>query len=83
MPEQRYAVIHFNDGATMKINFPAQSDAPNMVSKIQKLLDSPCLVIEAEGSLVTIPMSSIKYIQSYPAPDVLPELAIKGAVIID
>jgi len=83
MSEQRYAVIHFNDGSTMKINFPKQADAPNIASNIQKLLDSPCLVIEAEGSLVTIPMSSIKYIQSYPAPDALPKLAIKGAVIID
>jgi len=30
-----------------------------------------------------IPMTSIKYIQSYPSPNILPDSVIKGAVMID
>lgn len=83
MPEKRYAIIHFIDGSNMKLEFPKQGEDSNIAAKMQKLLDNTCLMIEANGSLMTIPMSSIKYIQSHPSPSVLPEFVIKGAAIID
>jgi len=83
MSDNRYAVIHFIDGSSKKIEFPAQSDDINVSDKIQKLINNSCLMIEVEGSLMIIPMTSIKYIQSYPKPGILPDSVIKGAVLID
>ena len=83
MSDKRYAVVHFTDGTKLKLEFPKQSDASSVVNKMKNLLDSSALMLEADGSLITIPMSSIKYIQSYPCPEVLPDFAIKGASIVD
>ena len=83
MSEQRFAVIHFVDGSQLKLEFPKQSEDSNIAARMQKLLDNPCLMIEADGSLLTIPMTSIKYIQSHPRPNVLPDFVIKGASIVD
>jgi hypothetical protein len=83
MSEKRYAIIHFIDGTNLKLEFPKQAEDTNIAAKMQKLLDNPCLMIEADGSLLTIPMNSIKYIQSHPRPDVLPDFVIKGASIIE
>jgi hypothetical protein len=83
MSEKRFAIIHFIDGSKLKVEFPKQGEDSNIAAKMQKLLDNPCLVVEADGSLLTIPMSSIKYIQSHPAPAILPDFAIKGASIVD
>jgi hypothetical protein len=84
MSEKRFAIIHFTDGSKMKLEFPKQEgDEANLANRILKLLDSPCIMIEADGSMITIPMSSIKYIQSHPCPRVLPDLAIKGASLVD
>jgi len=83
MSEKRYAIIHFIDGSKLKLEFPKQGEDTNIAAKMQKLLDNSCLMIDADGSLLTIPMSSIKYIQSHPKPDVLPDFVIKGATIVD
>lgn len=82
MSEKSYAVIHFTDGAKLTVDFPAQGEDVNITQKMQKILDNTCLIIEADGSLITIPMSSIKYIQSHPAPDTLPDFVIRGATIV-
>jgi hypothetical protein len=39
-------------------------------------------MIEADGALLTIPFSNIKYLQVYPAPGALPEYVIKDASIV-
>jgi len=83
MPEQRYAILHFTDGTQLKFEFPKQTEDSNIANKIQKLLDNSCLMIEADGSLLTIPISSIKYIQSHPSPGVIPDYAIKNAKLVD
>ena len=83
MSDQRYAVIHFTDGSKLKLDFPVQTDDANIAQRMKKVLDNPCLMVEADGSLITIPMSSIKYIQSHPAPNVLPDFVISGATIVD
>ncbi len=83
MSDKRYAVIHFNDGTKITIDFPKIGEDFNMGEKLLKLVNNQCLLIEVEGSLMTIPMTSIKYVTSYPAPNVLPDITIKGAVIVD
>ena len=45
MSDNRYAVIHFTDGSSKKIEFPAQSDDINVSDKIQKLIKNACLLI--------------------------------------
>ena len=62
MSEKRYAVIHFTDGTKLTLDFPKQGEDINVAKKMQKLMDSPVLMIEADGTLLTIPMNSIKYI---------------------
>jgi len=83
MAEKRFAIIHFVDGSKMKLEFPKQGEDSNIAAKMQKLLDNPCLMIEADGSLLMIPMSSIKYIQSHPKPGVLPDFVIKDASLVE
>jgi hypothetical protein len=39
------------------------------------------LVVEADGSLIVVPHTSIKYVQVYPSPAKLPENVIKGATL--
>ena len=73
-------IIHFNDGSQKRLDFPAlvtDSDA-NVVTRIEGALEARHLVFEAEGALVVIPVQSIKYLQSFPAPKKLPVYAITG-----
>ena len=83
MSDKRYAIIHFIDGTQLTLDFPKQADDSNIMEKLQKLLDSPCLMIEADGALITIPLTSIKYIQSHPRPNVLPDFVIQGATLVN
>jgi len=83
MSEKRYAVINFNDGTKLTVDFPKQGEDENVVQLMQKLMDSTVLMIESDGTLLTIPMSSIKYIQSHPCPKILPDTVIKEASIVD
>lgn len=83
MPEKNYAVIHFTDGTQLKLDFPKQGEDTNIATKMQQLIDNPSLIIEADGSLMLIPMTSIKYIHSHPSPHVLPDFVIKGASLVD
>ena len=73
-------VIHFNDGSVKRVTFPPmQTDATaNLLSRLEQALEARHLVFESEGALVVIPVDSIKYVQSYPAPRSLPAYAIKG-----
>jgi hypothetical protein len=77
---ERSMLIYFNDGSKKVLEFPApahDSDA-NVAARINEALDARHLVLEAEGALVVIPVASIKYLQSFPAPRKLPAYAIKG-----
>jgi hypothetical protein len=88
MPRDRYMTVHFNDGSKLSFEFPEQS--PNAAAKqmkVSEFLTSKHLVVEAEGSVLLIPVTSIKYI-SLNAMDVvagksvpLPKHAILGARI--
>jgi hypothetical protein len=78
--QKRSMIIHFNDGSKKLLEFPApmsDSDA-NLAARLNEALDARHLILEADGALVVIPVGSIKYLQSFPAPKKLPAYAIKG-----
>jgi hypothetical protein len=82
--EKRGLIIHFTDGTKKVLEFPVQlKDDSSAMLRIKELLDSPYLAIEAEGALIMIPMSSVKYLQAYPAPKKLPANVIRGASFRD
>jgi hypothetical protein len=58
------------------------SDA-TLASRLKEALDARHLVLETDGALVVIPVESIKYLQSFPAPKKLPTYAIKGVRFSD
>ena len=63
MARDRYLTVHFNDGSKLFFDFPEQtaSVAARQI-KISEFLTSKHLVVEAEGSVLLIPVTSIKYI---------------------
>jgi hypothetical protein len=80
MAEKRNIVIHFTDGSTKTVEFPKQApDDQTQAHRLKEALEARNLVIEADGALVVIPFENIKYLQSYPAPNKVPDYTIKGA----
>ena len=85
----RIITLHFNDGSKLSFDFPEQ--AANVAARQIKLADfltSRHLVIEAEGTVMVFPVSSIKSIAiSMPTlprkgtAGALPRHAIVGAQI--
>ena len=76
--------IHFNDGSSATFDFPTQgSDASMITRRVEDLLKHQYLMIEAEGALLLYPLSNIRSLQVFPAPEILPENCIKGARISD
>lgn len=82
---QRSMIIHFNDGTKKQIAFPApvSDDDGNLAMRIEEALSARYLVLEAEGSLLVIPIESIKSLQTFPAPQKLPPYAIRGVRFTD
>ena len=79
----RTLTIHFTDSTKLSFEFPKQVDNPSFVAKrIEKMLENQHLMIEADGVLFMFPLQNIKYVQSSPLPDNLPDTVIKGATII-
>jgi len=78
--EDRGMVIHFTDGSKMDLSFPKQVKSDDSVGfRLERVLDKPTLLVEADGALLVFPFSSIKYLQVYPSPPKLPDFVIKGA----
>jgi len=84
MNDERGMIVHFVDGTKLKLSFPKQVKTDEAVSiRLEKLLDKPALIVQADGALLSIPFSSIKYLQVYPVPGGLPDYVIKGASIVE
>lgn len=49
---------------------------------MKEILENNFFLIEADGAMVYIPVTNIKYMQVYPAPDKLPAYTVRGASII-
>ena len=86
---ERILTLHFVDGSKLSFAFDAQG-ANNAARKlkIDKLMASKHIVIEAEGSVMMFPVVNVKYMSlSMPTLDkrgdteILPSHAITGAKI--
>jgi hypothetical protein len=86
---ERILTLHFVDGSKLSFSFDAQG-ANNAARKlkIDKLMASKHVVIEAEGSVMIFPVVNVKYMSlSMPpldkrgATEILPSHAITGAKI--
>jgi hypothetical protein len=86
MARTAYLTVHFNDGSQLAFEFPEQTQ--NVAAKqlkISEFLTSKHLIVEAEGSVMVIPVANIKYLTlNTPASGgkpTLPKHAILGAHI--
>ena len=84
MSGKRWMTIFFTDGTKLRFDFPRQIDEPTKLgAMIKKFINEKQLMIETEGILFTIPFVNVKYIQTYPCPEKLPDTAIHGAKILE
>ena len=84
MEQTRGMTVHFLDGSQMRFTFPRQVEHESSVPvRLERMLEKSVLLIEADGSLLAIPTSSVKYMQSYPAPGGLPDYVIKQASLVE
>lgn len=66
----RYLVIHFNDGSNKRLMFERADEAATALTRMQKTLDQGELVLEFQDKLMVVPLSSVKYLEVAPKPDV-------------
>ncbi len=85
MDKTRAMTIYFNDGTNLSFAFPEQSDrtALDAITRMEEYLKYDHVMVEADGTLLTFPYSSIKYLEIHPAPTTLPAQVIRGARIAD
>jgi hypothetical protein len=84
MEPTRGMTVHFTDGSQMRFTFPRQVEHDSSVPvRLERMLEKSVLLIEADGSLLAIPTTSIKYMQSYPAPGGLPDYVIRQARVVE
>lgn len=77
----RRAIIHFNDGSHLALEWPKQ-EMPGQIflsEALRKAIEARQLLVEVEGNLLVIQMANLNYIELQPAPDDLPDGAIRGA----
>jgi len=85
---ERILTLHFIDGSKMSLAFEEQGNSAARKLKVEKLMTSKHIVVDAEGSVLIFPVANIKYMSlSLPAldakgtRDMLPSHAIIGARI--
>ena len=80
--QQRGITVYFNDGKSMKLDFPKQT-ANDIAAgmRLKEIFAARQILAEIDGALVVIPFESIKYVVAHPSPPTLPEYVIKGASI--
>ncbi|VAW66954.1 hypothetical protein MNBD_GAMMA09-1434 [hydrothermal vent metagenome] len=84
MNKKRGLTIYFNDGSKLLLDYPVQSENEyDIITKMKEVLENKFFLMEADGSMLYIPVDNIKYMQVYPAPEKLPAFTIRGASIID
>lgn len=76
-------VIHFTDGTKVTFRYPKLKDTSTLATKVKKALELDKIVVQTSGSLIVIPVSSIKYIQVSPPPDALPDGVFRDAEIVE
>lgn len=83
LPERKLN-IHFIDGTSLKLSFPAQSDDQYKRKLItEEFLKKRVLVLEADGGMHFIPFDNIKYMSLFPVPEGAAAGAIHGATFTE
>lgn len=86
MEPTRGLTVHFVDGTKVSYGFPQQeAQLEAMKTRLQQTLNSPFLMVVADGILTAFPMANIKAIQ-VPVDDTkvgaaLPPTTIRGATM--
>lgn len=79
MEEKRWLTIHFTDGTEMQFDFQVQDlDLSSLGDIMEKSVESNKLILEVEGVMYVFPYTNIKYIRVSPAPDLLPDITVRG-----
>ena len=79
MMNERLLEITFNDGKTMRFQFPVQATDEHVAERIEEALKLPSLTVSAEDVLYVIPSSAVQMITVTPAPKKLPTTVIRAA----
>ncbi len=75
--------IRFMDGSKMTVRYPKPAvNEPGIVAAVRKALEADRLLIEADGTLLFVPLSNVKYLEVSPAPHILPANAVRHAHIV-
>ena len=85
MSEEKQLTIYFNNGTQMTLAFPQQikNSMGALIEIGKRILEADKLVVDAEGRILIIPWSSVKYVDASAVPSAaLPVRAIKGARIV-
>ena len=79
MSETVTTTIYFNDGSVKKFTTQRpEGDDYNRGSLQEKTLNSNSFVLEVDGDMMIIPVSSIKYITVSPKPPTMPPVTIRN-----
>ena len=86
MKRDRAMIIHFMDGTNVSFTFPAQeANSFGSTLLIEELVQSPFLLVEADGAVLMYPVTNIKSIQltnlSGEGQTVTPKGLIRGATV--
>ena len=82
MAKDRGLTVHFNDGTNASFSFPKQVTHDEfLASRMDKILEKKALVVEADGAVMVIPYTSIKYLQLHGTAQKLPDYVIKDATV--
>jgi hypothetical protein len=83
MSDQRHLKVHFNDGTMLHFEVPPRDeDSLGASQRAESILEQRHLVIEADGTLLMFPITSIKYVEIYPSPRNLPGTVVRGARLV-
>jgi hypothetical protein len=83
MAQDRGMTVHFIDGSKMSFSFPKQIKHEEVAGgRLERIMDKTALVVEADGALMVIPFTSIKYLQLDTAPQKLPDYVVKEATVL-
>ena len=84
MSDDRQLTIHFNNETQLGLIFPKQvkDSTAAVMEGMKRALEADKLAIEADGRLLLIPWSSVKYVEVTPVPPALPFGAIRNARLV-
>ena len=84
MTTNRGLTIHFMDGSSLKLDLPKQvKHDDSIVPRLEQILERQVLMAEVDGALMLVPFNNVKYVQVYPAPERLPDYALRDVKSAD